>query len=133
MNRVQLPDNAWADLRDNIDAAPRRLVRAVEAAERALTMVDGFQEIVDAEDKKTVLPQIVASLPLVEDVQSAQVLAFVTAWSYALPVTADGLGEIPSGAYEALVEEVEKLIKPVAAVTLADMADPTQALADSSA
>ena len=141
LERFELPDGDWADLRDP-KKTPERLRRPVRQAAISL------QKLVPDDQKK---PEVVVSVPseLAEpEVQSAfgtppidalieeakpdeeedtlpseeeqaavdaynevVILAVVTAWSFG-DVTLEGVRDLPGDAYDALVLHIRELNKP---------------------
>lgn len=138
MALVVLPDDAHADLRDDINKAPRSLMRDIAAVEMRIASLPSFaanraaqlvgettKVVVDAAD-------MVDAGHLIEQLNVAQILACVTAWSFG-PVTAEVLDHIPSDAFDVLAAEVEKRTSKPTAPTRAELADPTQPPVDSTA
>jgi hypothetical protein len=138
--RIELPDGAWADVRDDIGKAPRRLTKAIGAAQIAMAALPSFAAIrnaaktadtTDIENAASNLSQNMSAediplmMPLMDRMKEAQVLALVTAWSFDLPITAESLDELPEDAFDVLAAEAEKRTA-AAATKKADLLDPTQ-------
>lgn len=148
--RITLPGGAWADLRDSLADAPRRLTKAITAASAKAAALPHFQAIrqathdgeadvastADALRNEMTPAEIAEAMPIIEETQDVQALALIEAWSYQHPLTREGLEELPTGAYDVLIAEAGKRAnRPMVASekTLAAMADPTPALVASSA
>ena len=129
MSRIELPDDAWAEIRDP-KKVPERLRRPAKAAsfemyqsrqkaleETASTTTPAAPEgagawgapptpepTVEIDDGTSyTLEQIQASV-------DAGIIALVSAWSFGDEVSEDVLLDLPSDAYDALVTEVTPLI-----------------------
>lgn len=136
MPHVTLPGGGWADIRENIQKAPRRLFKAVAAVQveiaalPAFAAMRGAAEGADAQDAaaslaETMDPAQVGQIqPLIEKLREAQIIAMVTAWSYQQPVTVDALDELPEEVFEALAAAVDAQMAPAAAGS--DLMDPTR-------
>lgn len=140
MPRIDLPDSQWADVREDLGKAPRRLAKEIGAAQAALASLPSFAAVRNAaraagEDgvesaaadlSTQIAPDdIPAMMPLMDRMREAQVLALVTAWSYGPDVTASALDEIPEDAFDILVAEAEKRTTAAQGATKAELLDPT--------
>lgn len=147
MSRINLPDGQWADVRDDFGKAPRRLTKAIGAAQVKLAALPSFAAIREAAkqaaaagveqaasdlSKEISSDDIPAVMPLMDDMREAQVLALVVAWSFDLPLTRESLDELPADAFDVLAAEAEKR-STVETATKADLLDPTQPPAVSNA
>lgn len=145
MPRIELPDDQWADVRDDLDKAPRKFTKAIGAVQAEMASLPSFAEVRNAarEAGETDIAAAAANLsqhmstediplmmPMLERLKEAKVLALVTAWSFDLPLEAGSLDELPADAFEALAAEAEK--RTAAAVnSKAALLDPTRASAAS--
>jgi hypothetical protein len=91
MSRLDLPDGAWCELADPVKVSHRRR----KPVQRI--MFELVQLRITKPDKYGT-----EELDLLEQFADALVLALVTGWSYDLPVTAEGLGDIPGDAYDVI-------------------------------
>lgn len=138
MSTVTLPDGASADLRDDINKAPRFLMREISAVEMRIAALPSLaakfaaRVAGDTEKVSADISDIVDAGGLIEELNAAQILAAVISWSFG-PVTAEILDRIPSDAFELLAAEAEKRTPKTTAPTRAELADPTQPPVDSTA
>ncbi|GIG57398.1 hypothetical protein Lfu02_17700 [Longispora fulva] len=110
MNRISLPDGAWADLRDP-QAVPERLRRPIV---RMQTKLAGKQAVMsaiqstsaDALDDPAESERVAASLgdalDLIDELNDLVVVALVGGWSYQSAISVDALLDMPSAAYASL-------------------------------
>ena len=137
MPRIDLPDDQWADVRESLDQAPRKLVKRITAVQVQMAGLPSFAAVRQAakdsdqvERAATTLSESVSSedlpvmLPLMDALREAQILALVKAWSYG-DVTAEVLDEIPEGAFQILAAEADKRSADAAEKTRAQLLDPT--------
>lgn len=123
MSRHELPDGQWAEFRDP-EQVPERLRRPITRHAARLSSTS----VAEASDGD-VAPH---DLDILFDLNDALVLALVESWSFPSPVAADGLGELPGPAYDALL----KLASPSMLALLPDFgpspdpASPTPPSAD---
>lgn len=91
--RHDLPGGQWAEFRDPADV-PERLRRPItRLGPKAAQLVKADGAEISAED-----------IDLMYAMNDAVVLALATAWSFAEPITAEGLGNLPGPAYDALLK-----------------------------
>lgn len=81
MDKIELPGGAWAALRDPDVVTERQRKPLILAAQRLAAE---------------------GNLSVMVDVQDAVVLAMVESWSFDVPVTADGLLDVPAKTLTAL-------------------------------
>jgi hypothetical protein len=139
MARIELPDGAWAEVRDDLQKAPRRLTKAIDEAQMKLASLPSILAAAKSgvTDRAAVADLITADdmtrmQPLSDAVNDATIVALVTAWSFDSPISIESLDELPADAYAALVADAENR-SGVKGVTKADLLDPTPALEGSSA
>lgn len=139
MSRVEVP-GGWAELRERLSAAPRRLVRPVNDIRVQMTSLPLFAPVLDklkeagdapVADVVQSVPQadpadIAALLALMDKLREAQVLALVQSWSFDQPISVEGLDELPQEVFDALAAEADKRSGNDDA-TMAEVADPTPA------
>ena len=92
MDKVSLPGDAWAQLRDPDTVTERQRKPFVTAIGR-VAKADGMDD---------------GGMGALFDVQDCLVLAMVQEWSFEFPVTADGLLDLPHKAISALRVECAK-------------------------
>lgn len=95
--RIELPDNAWAELR-NPRTVPERLRRPVT---QMMFAIANNQEIQNAEND-VVNSELVG---IYSELNDLVIVARVAAWSFDLPISVDGVLDLPGNAYEVLQEK----------------------------
>jgi hypothetical protein len=95
--RIELPDNAWAELR-NPRTVPERLRRPVT---QMMFSIANNQEIQNAEND-VVNSELVG---IYSELNDLVIVARVAAWSFDLPISVDGVLDLPGNAYEVLQEK----------------------------
>jgi hypothetical protein len=103
MTKIALPDGGWANLRDP-KAVTERLRRPVTRLAAGLH-ASGALKGIDGENGEGLT---VEALDGMSDLNDAICLALVDSWSYDLPVTADGLLDLPGAVYDSLREQASK-------------------------
>lgn len=145
MPRIDLPDDAWADVREDLGKAPRKLVKRITAVQVKMASLPSFAAIREAA-RNSANPVAAAAqlqdqvsaddlpvmMPLMDEMREAQVLALVKAWSYG-DVTAEMLDNIPGDAFDVLATEADKRAAVSAENTRAALLDPTPAADGSNA
>ncbi len=151
-NRIPLPGGHWADLRPVQDITERRR-RPIKKMSASLLANEGFAQVVrevraSGKDPET-LPEaekvdIAARMGSVafdelEDVQDLLVVAAVRGWSFTgedgqvLPVTVEGILDVPGGALDALrnaVRPYQNALRGEVAEPDPDPASPTAPSSD---
>jgi len=135
--RIELPNGAWANLRTP-SAVPERLRRPVTkamfvvasgTAGKALMDVD--QDLSDEAKAAQVAQSLNPdTLDLYSNLNDLLIVARVSEWSYDLPITLDGVLDLPSNAYEVLQEvTAQGILEMMPNFTAsADKDSPTQPL-----
>jgi hypothetical protein len=139
MERISLPDGAWADIREDVRKAPRKFTKLIDEAETRMASLPYFDVIrkasltkdVEAEATKLeslITPEdIIGMSPILSNLNEARILALVVNWSFEhLPVVLASLDELPGDVFDALAAEADKRTKAPETETLAALADPTQ-------
>lgn len=100
---VTFTDGATALLREP-DQVPNRLRDPIKDAQMTLGVFGiDIEDMPEGKDKQRAAALMVAQHPKeFRAVDQALILALVQEWSYPFPVSADGLGELPGHAYDAL-------------------------------
>jgi hypothetical protein len=103
MTKIALPGDTWALLRDPkaVTERQRRPVTRLAAGLHASGALKG----IDAESGEGLT---VEALDGMSDLNDAIVLALVAEWSFDLPITADGLLDLPGAVYDSLREQTAK-------------------------
>lgn len=95
--RIELPDGAWAELRSP-RTVPERLRRPVT---KMMFAISNNQEIQNTDDN-VVNPELVG---IYSELNDLMIVARVVAWSFDLPISVDGVLDLPGDAYEILQEK----------------------------
>jgi len=109
--RIELPDGAWANLRKP-SAVPERLRRPVTKAMFVVASGTAGKALMDVDQdlsNEAKAAQVAQSLnpdtlDLYSNLNDLLIVARVSEWSYDLPITLDGVLDLPSNAYEVLQE-----------------------------
>jgi len=113
--RIELPNGAWANLRTP-SAVPERLRRPVTKAMFAIAsgsagkaLVEVQQDLSDQEKAAQVAQSLNPdTLDMYSNLNDLLIVARVSEWSFELPITIDGVLDLPSNAYEILQEVTAK-------------------------
>ena len=109
MQRIDVP-NGWVDFRDP-ELVPERLRRPVmHIAPKAFAIMAGVVELDDDDIDAAGDAMSEANFAVLDRFSDNLILCMVTGWSFDLPVTAEGLAELPHTVYKAISEEAKKLI-----------------------
>lgn len=133
MNKISLPDGAWAVLRDPDEVTERRRRPLVRLQRRALAKAGPLLSGVDLESMtpaqalETLAPMLASDdFDALEEIDDHVIEVLVESWSFELPVTADGSLDLPPAARAALVKECKPLLpRLLGDVTDEDVLDPT--------
>lgn len=116
ITRHQLPDKAWADLRDSAEV-PERLRRPVRRLQMLLAADPAFKSVVDAAqsggaqamqdiDESAAVDMMAGmgetAFTRMDEMNDHLVISRVAGWSFAGEVSLEGLLDLPGGAYDAL-------------------------------
>jgi hypothetical protein len=126
VNKVSLPDGAWAVLRDPEEVTERRRRPLIRLQRRALAKAGPHLAGVDLDaiTPEQALEKLAPMLAgddfdALEEIDDLVIEVLVDSWSFDLPVTADGSLDLPPSARAALVKEC----KPLLGRLLGDTAD----------
>lgn len=96
--QVDLPGGGWVRFRHPDEVTERQRRPFVR-----LMMANG-KDLADAESDEQGNPRLdMSALPNLQDMCEAAAVALVEAWSYDVPVTLDGVQDLPGPAYDRLV------------------------------
>jgi hypothetical protein len=116
MTRHQLPEGAWADLRDPAEV-PERLRRPVRRLQMLLAADPAFKQVVTTAqtggvqamqdiDESSAMDMMAgmgeAAFARMDEMNDHLVISRVAGWSFAADVSLEGLLDLPGGAYDAL-------------------------------
>ena len=133
MDKVSLPDGAWAVLRDPDQVTERQRRPLVRLQRRALAKaapqlqgVD-LEELTPAEVLERLAPMLASEdFDALEEIDDHVIAVLVESWSFDFPVSADTSLDVPSKARVALVEECRKLLpRLLGDTTDEDVFDPS--------
>jgi hypothetical protein len=96
--RIELPDNAWAELRDP-RTVPERLRRPITRAMFNIANGDALDLLTSSDD--ILSPNMIDVYSQLNDLV---IVARVVAWSFDSPITVESVLELPGNVYEALQE-----------------------------
>jgi hypothetical protein len=113
--RIELPNGAWANLRTP-SAVPERLRRPVTKAMFVIAsgsagkaLLEVKEDLTDEEKAAQVAQSLNPdTLDLYSSLNDLLIVARVSEWSFELPITLDGVLDLPSSAYEILQEVTAK-------------------------
>lgn len=117
--KVELPDGAWADIRDPRKLS-ERLTAQLEDAQLALVELPAAQQFATPEDFEKIqdLPpfeqiKLVGrdGFKVLREMKWTSILVYVTEWSFGAVTRDVLLDDVPSSAAGVLSQEIEKIIK----------------------
>ena len=117
MNKINLPDGAWAVLRDPEDVTERQRRPLVRLQRRTIMKAApqlanlNLEKMSPAEALATIAPALSdEDFDALEDIDDLVIVTLVDSWSFDQPVSVDGAIDIPSKARRALLEEARPLL-----------------------
>lgn len=132
MNKVSLPDGAWAMLRDPDEVTERQRRPLVRLQRRALAKaapqlagVD-LDKLTPAEALEKLAPMLASDdFDALEEIDDLVIEVLVDSWSFTFDVSADASLDLPSKARAALIDECRPLLGRLLGDTSdADVLDP---------
>ena len=117
MNKISLPDGAWAVLRDPEDVTERQRRPLIRLQRRTIMKAAGQLAGLDLEKMTPgqALEKLAPALSdedfdALEDIDDLVIVTLVDSWSFDLPVSVDGALDMPSKARAKLLEECRPLL-----------------------
>lgn len=117
MNKISLPNGAWAVLRDPEDITERQRRPLVRLQRRTLmkaaTQLAGvdLQNMTEREALQKIAPALSdEDFDALEDIDDLVIVTLVDSWSFEQPVSVDGSLDLPSKTRSALIEEIRPLL-----------------------
>lgn len=117
MNKISLPDGAWAVLRDPQEITERQRRPLVRLQRRTIMKAAPTLAGLDLESMTPddALAKLAPSLSdedfdALEDIDDMVIVTLVDSWSFDLPITIDGSLDLPSKTRQALLEECHPLL-----------------------